>query len=374
MPKDAKAKGKVSMTFKTKKYSSVYLLAFDKRLTYLYSGNDITNEDVIKDVADYDGHNEITVFKMDKWHECTREELERITEGRKLTTDHGGDYFTAESDNDIDEDVGELIGYQSEEPELDETPEADDMREHFPETWINEDFEMEDSNSLVRIYNAPDSITSWVVCAFSINEKHGLAIAPRQEIIVKNEFFIKLSLPYSIRYKEVLRLDILVYNFAENKKELTANVDLHNANGGKEFQFVEYSVSNCIPSFSNALKMSKKVIVPYNNVRRVSFFVRPFTTNKEFEKRMFVIAEAKVEGSSMRDIIKKWLMVEPIGIKVYEVHNNNYQLKNDKDIVDTFSTKSASPLANYTEEFPKIHIAIAGDYIANTIDMNSRFE
>lgn len=140
--KSAKTKDNVNFKFDTKQGSRIYLLAYDKRLTYLRKGNEVTKTDVVKEVADVDEHNKITVFKMEAWHDCTQEELDTIEKGRVLTTSHGGDVFSLDDSDDFEEDFGN----PNDDPQASgETKEADDIREDFPETWIYEDFVVEEN-------------------------------------------------------------------------------------------------------------------------------------------------------------------------------------------------------------------------------------
>ena len=78
------------MKFTTKARSKVYMLAFDKRLTFLRDGNDIVKDDIMKSVADYDGENKILVDDLSEWHDCTPEEAKRVESGRTYIINQGG--------------------------------------------------------------------------------------------------------------------------------------------------------------------------------------------------------------------------------------------------------------------------------------------
>ena len=82
----------------------------------------------------------------------------------------------------------------------------------------------------------PDTITSWVITAFSIDPVTGLGITKMPtNLKVFQPFFISLNLPYSIKRGEVVSVPIVVFNYLN--KELDTEVTLHNEN--QEFEFAE---------------------------------------------------------------------------------------------------------------------------------------
>jgi CD109 antigen len=74
-------------------------------------------------------------------------------------------------------------------------------RTKFPETWIW-DTVTTDSNGAAQLTNltVPDTITSWIVTAFSMSADKGLGLdASAEKIVAFQNFFIKLYLPYSVK-------------------------------------------------------------------------------------------------------------------------------------------------------------------------------
>jgi len=338
------------------------LLAFDKRLSYLFQGNEIKNDDVVKEIADYDAHNKVTVFDIKKanWHECDAKELKRIALGRRLTVDHGGDEFTANEDWDIIEDIEELESERN-EPET-STASADDIYEDFTEVWLFEEFEVSDGE-LTKTFTTPDSITTWMISSFSMNGEHGLAIGPPTELVVKNEFFTKVVLPYSIKFEEKLRVDIMVYNFVETKEALDVNVIIYDAENKNSFRFFD---GECSSTPSNDTKPSQTVKVPYDNVRKVSFYIQGGSDRKDYEKTIKLRIEAKAttrHGEKFEDKMIRKLRVEPVGVKTYDIEIQNHNLKNETKIY------SVSINIIDTDENPKFIIGISGDYL--TDDMSN---
>jgi CD109 antigen len=74
-------------------------------------------------------------------------------------------------------------------------------RKHFPETWLWDTVETDGSGQAqLSQVTVPDTITSWIVTAFSMSPEKGLGLDPTAEKITAfQKFFIKLYLPYSIK-------------------------------------------------------------------------------------------------------------------------------------------------------------------------------
>ena len=70
------------MKFEGRSESTIYLLAFDKRLTYLRKENDITRKYVDEKIGNFDSENHYFVQDMKSWDDCTTEEIQRVTSNR----------------------------------------------------------------------------------------------------------------------------------------------------------------------------------------------------------------------------------------------------------------------------------------------------
>lgn len=352
----------VDIEISTKPESTVYLLGYDERLSYLFQGNEIKKEDVVKELADYDGTNQVTVFHIQKtnWHECTNEELSRIVKGRFLVIDHGGDEFTANQDED--DDIDDIVSERN--PDTDPTAPVDDVRHDFREVFLFDEIEVS-NGAITKSFLVPDSITSWMISSFSMNSDFGLAIGQPKKLTVKNQFFIKMVLPYSIRFKERLRVDVMVYNYVNTKETLDVTVSLFNTDNKNNVRFYD---NECSSTASTNLKPTKTVSVPYDNARKVSFYIASGADRTKFEQLIKIRADASAvtrHGARYVDKILKKLKVEPIGVKTYEIESKSYNLKPTNPPVRHFMYKNVTN----SDEYPKFIVEISGDYL--TDDMNS---
>ncbi|KAL7011176.1 hypothetical protein ACKWTF_014135 [Chironomus riparius] len=361
----AKTKEEINIKFSTKAKSTVYMLAFDKRLTFLRDGNDIVKDDIMTSVADYDGENKILVDDMQKWSICTPEEVERVASGRTYVVNQGGtdtvypeepDDPSTPSDNSVNPDF---------------PPTKDGLlREYFPETWIFETIEVGKQSTFAKSYTTPDSMTTWLISAFSVHKDHGIALSPRQDLIVMEEFFLEMNLPYSIRYTEVLKLDILIFNYVDTKETITVDLKLNNLNDGMEFQFVDYS-SDCTASYHDGTEATAKSSVEANGVSTVHFYIRSHPLNNEFDelkqKLMTLDIEAtakSTDGRTYRDHVQKKLIVDPVGIKVYMVMSDFFKL-------DGETTNPNIQTANFSQDLSNIDVVVTGDFLTDSMDIEN---
>jgi CD109 antigen len=82
----------------------------------------------------------------------------------------------------------------------------------------------------------PDTITSWIVSAFSLNKVNGLGLmdAPASLTVFKS-FFVSTTLPYSVKRGEALTISVQVFNYLPKNQEVLITV----ANTALQFDFTD---------------------------------------------------------------------------------------------------------------------------------------
>lgn len=312
---------------------------------------------------------------MNEWQDCTEDDLKMIIKGRQFTTVHGGETFTGEEDfDDNDDDFRTEDEIEAEPPETEKGVEKDEIREDFPEVWIYDDFKAIKGN-FNKTFKTPDTITSWKFSAFAMHKDYGLAVAEPAELIIKKPFFVRVHKPYSIRFNEVLKLDILIHNYLDTKETLSVTVDLLNTKG-KEFVFVNYDGCT-ISGTNNDLKASQTVSVPFDLVKKVTFYIRSYSGKDDYSKIMRLRVDAKAtskSGKNISDKILEKLKVEPIGVKKYDIKNVNYNLNGKNPRVDANYLNLTKQLDENIDEFPRIKMEIEGDFLSDTINVSPSFE
>ncbi|XP_005179179.1 alpha-2-macroglobulin isoform X3 [Musca domestica] len=184
------------------------------------------------------------------------------------------------------------------------------IRENFIENWIFNNLNNTDASGMAKLSKKiPDTITSWVVTGFAMNEKTGFAMAENPtKIKVFQPFFISTNLPYSVKRGEVISIPIVVFNYME--KSLDAEVTMENTD--EEYDFTE-ATNDIEESVLEEKQRTKSITVPSNGGQTVSFMIRP---NKVGDITLKIKAISALAG----DAIHQKLKVEPEGVTHYENH------------------------------------------------------
>lgn len=222
------------------------------------------------------------------------------------------------------------------------------VRTEFPETWLWEDLDINEPNGTLSLTKkVPDTITSWVITALSVNPTAGLGLTKNPKTLkVFQPFFVSLNLPYSVKRGEVVAIPVVLFNYLET--DVNADLTLHNENG--EFEFVDDDEGD------KALR-KRQVAVASNAGATTTFLVR-FTTVGQISLK--VTAISAVAG----DAIVRVLQVEPEGVPQYV---------NDAVFVDLRETKefdvtqNVDVPENVVDGSLKINVNAIGDLLGGTI-------
>lgn len=353
------------MNFFSKNSSTVYLLAYDIGLTQLREPvNEIRLQEVQERLANYDKNFHIYSEFLDSWKTCNAEELERISKAKHSVATQTNNHTTV---CECVEELSSEVFDESNDHSLSSAKKTGEDREDLREVWLFEKLEIGNNGTVSKSYSVPDSITSWQISAFGFNKDDGLAIMPVKKLTVKNDFFMKMVLPYSIRFMEILRLDILVYNYVDELHTLNVNVELHN-DDPKEFEFIRFSTDGiCVPSTDPNPIRNKSFVLEYGNVKRVSFYVRPIAKNDEvenLEKKLRATAIGTYrKGSqtfSYRDQLVEKLHVLPMGVREYDTITYTYRKDNSTPITHNRNRPKSD---SDNVKLSKMFVVVIGDFI-----------
>lgn len=197
--------------------------------------------------------------------------------------------------------------------------------------------------------NVPDTITSWVISAFSIDPLTGLGLTKKpRELEVFQLFFVSLNLPYSIKLGEILSVPVAIFNYMEIDTE--ADITIHNNND--EFEFIADNNQT-----KSELERSIKVAIVANHGASTSFNIRP---KKIGAISIKVTATSPLAGDSIVQI----LHVEPEGIAKFK----NKAVFVDLNDVTTFeSMLTVDTPDDIILDSLKIDVNCVGDLLGGTI-------
>lgn len=293
---------------------------------------------------------------------CTEEEKEIIDKSRDFALD---ERFGEDEFDEFDEYEANEIDIDEEQPAR-----AGEVRKNFPETWIFDTFEIGNDGKIDKKYKLPDAITTWLVSGFSINPAHGFALAEPQELVATQEFFVKMTLPYSIKFGEILKIDLVVFNYVKSGSDLKVKLKLFD----DDFAIVElkdpetceiYDVSS---NQDNAGEISFEV--SSNSGLTKSFYIKPTEQKKNIIIKVKALAtETQNRRKRYSDAIEKNLKVIHEGATHYKGEMKTFDFSTQA----TNTTSGKLEFENAVENSIMIHGSITGNIIGPSLSIFEEF-
>lgn len=197
----------------------------------------------------------------------------------------------------------------------------------------------------------PDTITSWIITAFSVNPSTGLGITKQpSKFNVFQPFFVSTNLPYSIKRGEVVSIPVIIFNYMESDQD--AEVTLFNNDG--EFEFIDTDITEKIEE----IKRSKKVTIKSNEGVSVSFMIKPHKVGN-------ITIKINAESAMAGDGIERQLKVEPEGVTQFLNESMFIDLRSSAEFSKTFDIEIPD---NAVPDSTRIEIAAIGDILGTSIN------
>lgn len=223
------------------------------------------------------------------------------------------------------------------------------VRTEFPETWLWEDIDVNSPNgTLTLTKKVPDTITSWVISAFSLSGKLGLGLSKNPKTLnVFQPFFVSLNLPYSVKRGEVVAVPVVLFNYLET--DVTADLVLQNEHG--EFEFVD--------DVEGDQTLRKRQVTVASNSGITSTFLVRFSLVGQIPLK--VTATSAIAG----DAIVRILQVDPEGVPQFI---NKAVFVDLREIKEFTTTQSVEVPENAVPGSLKINVNAIGDLLGGTIE------
>jgi len=236
-----------------------------------------------------------------------------------------------------------LASAQSDMPTQKNLPKKPEIviRKEFPETWIFDSCITNADGVQTMTRKVPDSITSWIITGFAINNDLGLGMSQATKLNVFQPFFVATSLPYSIIRGEVVSVPVQVFNYMENED----NVDVKLFNADNEFELI-----NDVDS--------KSISVKSNSGASVAFTIKP---SKVGQIKIKVVVSSAIAG----DGFEKFLIVEPEGVTQFVNKSIFIDLRETHDFKSKISIEIPE---NVVPDSTKIEVAVTGDILGTSFD------
>ncbi|XP_017476948.1 PREDICTED: CD109 antigen isoform X8 [Rhagoletis zephyria] len=354
----AKPGDDVQLQIKTDPESFVGLLGVDQSVLLLKSGNDINKDQIFNSLSNFEANTpwmrgygrypgqESGVVTMTNANYPYNDELYLVPLALADAELSDAFFETEVNDEPIHRDINDRTIDPSAYGIL-------PIRKNFLESWIWTMHNSTDGESFSLTKKIPDTITSWVVTGFSLNPKSGFALtADPTKIQVFQPFFVSTNLPYSVKRGEVIAIPVIIFNYME--KALDAEVVMDNTD--KEYDFVE-ATNEIEDNPLDVIKRTKRVSIPSNTGKSVSFMIRP---KKVGQVTLKITATTPLAG----DAIHQTLKVEPEGVTQYE---NRAVFINLKDKPEHSEKLSIDVPAKAVPDSEYIEFSVVGDLLGPTV-------
>ncbi|KAL1124405.1 hypothetical protein AAG570_001034, partial [Ranatra chinensis] len=325
-PSETEPGANVELKIETKPNSYIGLLGIDQSVLLLKSGNDIVRDDVLSELRSYDSSESGMFYPF----------MKGVREGRSLFWWPGS--LTA---SEVYEKSGAVIltnGFVLEHKPWREflqsmlrfsqfriTVSAGGMpgssfkvRSKFPETWLWEMLDAGFDGKASLRKSVPDTITSWVISAFTIDPLYGLGLieAPRS-VKVFRPFFVSLDLPYSVIRGETVSIPVVVFNYMD--QTVAADVTIENVG---QFDFADYS-NDVYQQPKLELYRRKKLQIAPRSGGTTSFMITP----KELG---YISIKVTAKSTLAGDAVERKLLVKPEGETQYKNMGMFVDLRNKR--------------------------------------------
>nr|BAR45595.1 thioester-containing protein 2 [Niponia nodulosa] len=355
----------VEVRVETKPNAYVGILGVDQKVLLLKSGNDITRDDVLKELVSYDSGATKSAFDdfYDRylWSPGTITASQVFEDAGVVIVTNGNVFqyyprilyrantgFDSDLEYAPDNSLGNSIFVNS------NSPDSVKLRQHFPETWLwNGTAAKQDGLATISAV-APDSITSWIVSAFAIDSITGLGVvrAPAKLTIFR-PFFVSVVLPYSVIRDEAVAIQIVVFNYMA--EEAKATVTLKNQREQFDFATFEMGPNEVLDS---SQPKYKKVHVKSGEGTTVSFMIIPKVLG-------YIDIEVSAQSERAGDRVLKKLLVKPEGTQI----NLNKAVLIDLRSSNSFTTNVKVDIPNYAVPGSgRVEVGIIGDILGPAIN------
>jgi alpha-2-macroglobulin len=193
-----------------------------------------------------------------------------------------------------------------------------ELRNYFPETWLFDLVELDSNGEKTLPLEAPHTITTWVaetVCTDTIN---GAQVSEEANLLVTQDFFADLNMPYSIKRGEKFPLNVSIFNTIEHRLPMTVTLKK-----SQQFKVGREKQSVCLQPKDNQ--------------------IQSFTVKAKELHEVNITVEAKISSSDnvgcndnigsadgYSDTIQKSIQVKPEGFPVEKV-DSEFVCRNAND-------------------------------------------
>ncbi|XP_065356090.1 thioester-containing protein 1 allele S3-like [Calliphora vicina] len=227
------------------------------------------------------------------------------------------------------------------------------FRQKFPETWIFDNFVINETNTKLTL-PIPDAITTWRITAFTNNDVTGFGIVRGPtDITTIQPFFISLNLPFSAKRGEIVSIPVTIFNYLD--QSLDTEVVLYN--NDQEFYFMESTIQGAQKS-NDSKQQTKLITIPADEAKTVNFLIYPIQVG---ELSLGIAAYSSLYS----DAVLQKLKVDPEGVPKQKSQALYLSIPAGEKIFSSFSIEE---LVDSVPDSDYITFSVGGHYLVPTLE------
>ena len=210
-----------------------------------------------------------------------------------------------------------------------------------------------------RDLEAPHTLTTWLGEAFCLHPEAGLGVAAPDTLLVSQDFFAEISLPYSVKRGEVFPLNISVFNYVDQELPIRVELLVNDA----DIAAAKKSVDMCVLPKNNqvvTLMVSSLILGEVNITAKA-------TIRNDIEG-----CQTVASGEGFSDTLVKPLRVKPEGVPV-EIVQSEFKCMDPTDsealqFPNNFELDNLELPDNVVEGSERAWVHVTGDVMAPALE------
>ncbi|KAK3720953.1 hypothetical protein RRG08_047519 [Elysia crispata] len=216
------------------------------------------------------------------------------------------------------------------------------VRKYFPESWLFEEFKLNNTDYKRLNLILPDSITTWNIMAVSLSPHRGVCVSEPLRAVVQKLFFADVRLPYKVTRLEEVKVKIAIYNYRLRSNEIqgvVSGVDgiCFSANSLSGHTVEDHTFTVNVPPKDIVTEVVK--IIPLKNGELTLRVDLQETRGKKerdvVEKKIFVVAEGRRVHKSITFVLDP----EARQMSYNDSQEDKIIVKSSPTVNNTFDTK-----------------------------------
>ena len=236
-------------------------------------------------------------------------------------------------------------GFEIEKPTV-------ELRNFFPETWLFDLVDLGDQGEASLDLETPHTITTWIADAVCSDPEVGLSVSNTAKLLVTQDFFADLILPYSVKRGEVFPFNVSVFNSVEQK--LPMKVTLKEST---EYKLEKPDASFCLDGKDSQIETFKVTATKLNEVN--------ITVEAAINSAAVPECGKPEAADGYKDTLQKSVLVKPEGYPVEKVQSEFLCREGEAaDKEETITMESLTLPADLVSDSARAWVSVTGDVLA----------